>query len=31
MPAIDRSLDAIAFVAEHFRDILRRRFSEGFQ
>src|SRR5450631_4273735 len=28
MPAIDRSLDAIAFVAEHFRDILRRRFSE---
>ncbi|MFI4971711.1 MAG: DNA translocase FtsK 4TM domain-containing protein, partial [Hyphomicrobiales bacterium] len=28
MPAIDRSLDAIAFVSEHFRDILRRRFSE---
>src|SRR6202166_2954003 len=28
MPAIDRSLDALAFVSEHFRDILRRRFSE---
>src|SRR5487761_2265022 len=28
MPAIDRSLDAVAFVSEHFRDILRRRFSE---
>src|ERR1700753_1636421 len=28
MPAIDRSLDAIAFVSEHFRDILRRRVSE---
>src|SRR6202166_971345 len=28
MPTIDRSLDAIAFVSEHFRDILRRRFSE---
>jgi len=28
MPAIDRSLDAVAFVAEHFRDILRRRLSE---
>ena len=28
MPAIDRSLDAIAFVSEHFRDILRRRFNE---
>ncbi|MGC1693934.1 MAG: DNA translocase FtsK [Pseudolabrys sp.] len=28
MPAIDRSLDAIAFVSEHFRDILRRRLSE---
>src|SRR5580765_3275907 len=28
MPAIDRSLDAVASVSEHFRDILRRRFSE---
>jgi len=28
MPAIDRSLDAVAFVTEHFRDILRRRLSE---
>ena len=28
MPAIDRSLDAVAFVSEHFRDILRRRLSE---
>ncbi len=28
MPAIDRSLDALAFVSEHFRDILRRRLSE---
>jgi DNA segregation ATPase FtsK/SpoIIIE, S-DNA-T family len=28
MPAIDRSLDAVAFVSEHFRDILRRRFNE---
>ncbi len=28
MPAIDRSLDAVAFVSEHFREILRRRFSE---
>ena len=28
MPAIDRSFDAIAFVSEHFRDILRRRLSE---
>src|SRR5450759_125472 len=28
MPAIDSSLDAIAFVSEHFRDILRRRLSE---
>jgi S-DNA-T family DNA segregation ATPase FtsK/SpoIIIE len=28
MPAIDRSLDALAFVGEHFRDILRRRLSE---
>jgi S-DNA-T family DNA segregation ATPase FtsK/SpoIIIE len=28
MPAIDRSLDAVAFISEHFRDILRRRFSE---
>ena len=27
MPAIDRSLDAIAFVSEHFRDILRRRLT----
>ena len=25
---IDRSLDAVAFVSEHFRDILRRRFNE---
>ena len=28
MPASDRSLDIIAFVTEHFRDILRRRLSE---
>ena len=28
MPAIDRSLDAVAFITEHFRDILRRRLSE---
>jgi len=28
MPAIDRSLDAVAFVTEHFRDILRKRLSE---
>ncbi len=28
MPAIDRSLDAVAFVTEHFRDIVRRRLSE---
>ncbi len=28
MPAIDRSLDAVAFVSEHFRDIVRRRLSE---
>ncbi len=28
MPAIDRSIDALAFVSEHFRDILRRRLSE---
>jgi DNA segregation ATPase FtsK/SpoIIIE, S-DNA-T family len=28
MPAIDRSLDAIAFISEHFRDIVRRRLSE---
>ncbi|MGC1464221.1 MAG: DNA translocase FtsK [Pseudolabrys sp.] len=28
MPATDRSLDAVAFVIEHFRDILRRRVSE---
>ena len=28
MPAIDRSLDAVAFVSEHFRDILRRRLRE---
>ena len=30
MPAADRSLDIIAFVSEHFRDILRRRLSELF-
>ena len=28
MRAADRSLDVIAFVAEHFRDIVRRRLSE---
>src|ERR1041385_2060065 len=28
MPAIDRSLDAVAFVSEHFREILRRSDSE---
>ena len=28
MPAIDRSFDAVAFLSEHFRDILRRRLSE---
>ena len=28
MRATDRSLDVIAFVSEHFRDILRRRLSE---
>ena len=28
MPAFDRSLDAVAFVCEHFRDILRRRLTE---
>jgi S-DNA-T family DNA segregation ATPase FtsK/SpoIIIE len=28
MPALDRSLDAVAFISEHFRDILRRRLSE---
>jgi DNA segregation ATPase FtsK/SpoIIIE, S-DNA-T family len=28
MPAVDRSLDIIAFVSEHFRDIVRRRLSE---
>ncbi len=28
MRATDRSLDIIAFVSEHFRDILRRRLSE---
>ena len=28
MPAFDRSLDAVSFVCEHFRDILRRRLSE---
>jgi S-DNA-T family DNA segregation ATPase FtsK/SpoIIIE len=28
MPATDRSLDVVAFVSEHFRDILRRRLSE---
>jgi S-DNA-T family DNA segregation ATPase FtsK/SpoIIIE len=30
MPAVDRSLDIVAFVSEHFRDILRRRLSEFF-
>ncbi len=28
MSAIDRNLDAVAFVSDHFRDILRRRLSE---
>jgi len=28
MAATDRSLDALAFVTDHFRDILRRRLSE---
>ena len=28
MSAIDRSLDAVAFVSDHFRDILRRRLRE---
>src|SRR6185437_11062857 len=28
MASADRSLDAVAFVIEHFRDILRRRISE---
>ena len=28
MRAADRSLDVIAFVSEHFREIIRRRFSE---
>jgi S-DNA-T family DNA segregation ATPase FtsK/SpoIIIE len=28
MSATDRSLDAVAFISEHFRDILRRRFGE---
>src|SRR5712692_8034670 len=28
MPAADRGLDIVAFVSEHFRDILRRRLSE---
>ena len=28
MPAVDRSLDIIAFVSEHFRDIIKRRLSE---
>ncbi len=28
MSAIDRSLDAVAFVSDHFRDILRRRLAE---
>jgi S-DNA-T family DNA segregation ATPase FtsK/SpoIIIE len=30
MSAIDRSLDAVAFVSDHFRDILRRRLCELF-
>src|SRR6202158_3179543 len=29
MPTVDRSLDVVAFVSEHFRDILRRRLSEA--
>jgi S-DNA-T family DNA segregation ATPase FtsK/SpoIIIE len=28
MPAIDRSLDAIAFLSEHLREMLRRRLAE---
>ena len=28
MRAADRSLDVIAFVSEHFREIIRRRLSE---
>src|ERR1017187_8322611 len=28
MASADRSLDALAFVSEHFRDIMRRRLSE---
>ena len=28
MPATDRSLDIVAFVSEHFRDIVRRRVRE---
>ena len=28
MPATDRSLDIVAFISEHFRDILRRRVRE---
>ena len=28
MPAADRSLDIVAFVTEHFRDIMRRRLRE---
>ena len=28
MASSDRSLDVIAFVSEHFRDILRKRLSE---
>ena len=28
MRAADRSLDIVAFVSEHFRDIIRRRLSE---
>ena len=28
MPATDRSLDVVAFVSEHFRDIVRRRLRE---
>jgi DNA segregation ATPase FtsK/SpoIIIE, S-DNA-T family len=30
MPAVDRSLDIVAFISEHFRDIMRRRLSELF-
>jgi S-DNA-T family DNA segregation ATPase FtsK/SpoIIIE len=30
MSAIDRSLDAVAFVSDHFRDIMRRRLCELF-